>query len=143
MVRFISLLLLLVIGTHSYAQHQIKVYVEQIESQQGSIVLALYNQEEGFLNEQFVFKHCTQKVEDSRVVCLLENIPAGKYAIAVFHDKNNNQEMDTNWIGIPKEAYGFSNNPTIHFRAPKFMECGFVLEADRLLTISLNGISRT
>jgi uncharacterized protein (DUF2141 family) len=47
------------------------------------------------------------------------SVPAGNYAIAVFHDENNNKKLDT-FLGVPREGFGFSRNPTISFGAPHF-----------------------
>ncbi|HPQ07631.1 MAG TPA: DUF2141 domain-containing protein [Bacteroidia bacterium] len=47
----------------------------------------------------------------------------GKYAISVLHDENENNKIDFNFIGIPKEGYGFSNNPKIMFGPPGFDDC--------------------
>lgn len=46
-------------------------------------------------------------------------IPPGHYALAIFHDANANQKLDT-FMGIPREGFGFSRNPTIRFGAPRF-----------------------
>ena len=113
------------------------VTVDEIKVNDGSIVLALYDTAGGFLEDDYVYKYCIRKADRGEVICLLENVPAGKYAIAVYHDKNNNKELDTNWIGIPKEAYGFSNNPKIRLRPPNFTECSFTLKADKSLSIRL------
>ena len=43
----------------------------------------------------------------------------GRYALTLFHDENNNQRLDT-MLGIPREGFGFSRNPTIRFGAPRF-----------------------
>lgn len=51
----------------------------------------------------------------------LEHLPPGRYAIAVFHDENSNQNLDK-LVGIPKEGFAFSRNPAIRFRAPRFDE---------------------
>ena len=48
-------------------------------------------------------------------------LPAGTYAVSVFHDANVNGKLDT-FAGIPKEGYGFSRNPGFKPRAPKFAE---------------------
>jgi uncharacterized protein (DUF2141 family) len=47
------------------------------------------------------------------------DVPLGDYAIAVFHDENNNRKLDT-VLGIPREGFGFSRNPKIGFGAPRF-----------------------
>lgn len=48
-------------------------------------------------------------------------VAPGDYAIAVFHDANNNRKLDT-FLGIPREGFGFSRNPTIRFGSPRFTE---------------------
>ena len=53
------------------------------------------------------------------------NLPPGKYALSCFHDLNGNGKLDTNWMGIPNEPYGFSNNARPQFRAPKWAEAAF------------------
>lgn len=47
-------------------------------------------------------------------------LPAGKYAIAVMHDENGNHKLDRNFLGIPKEGFGFANNPRVFMSAPSF-----------------------
>lgn len=55
-----------------------------------------------------------------------EQLPPGRYAIAVFHDENSNRNLDK-FAGIPKEGFAFSRNPSIKFRAPRFEEVAVVL----------------
>ncbi len=50
-----------------------------------------------------------------------DQVPPGRYAIAVFHDENSNRNLDK-FAGIPKEGFAFSRNPSITFRAPRFEE---------------------
>lgn len=50
-------------------------------------------------------------------------LPIGKYAIAVYLDENMNKKLDKNFMGIPKERFGFSNNPSIFRGAPSFEDC--------------------
>lgn len=51
-------------------------------------------------------------------------LPSGAYAIALFHDENRNARLDT-VLGIPREGFGFSRNPTIAFGPPKFKAADF------------------
>ena len=46
-------------------------------------------------------------------------VAPGQYALAIFHDANANHRLDT-FMGIPREGFGFSRNPTIRFGAPRF-----------------------
>ena len=57
-----------------------------------------------------------------------EDLPYGTYAITILHDENGNLKVDANFLGIPKEGYGFSNNARNLFRAPKFEEAKFELK---------------
>lgn len=48
------------------------------------------------------------------------HLPAGRYAVAVIHDENMNHKLDRNFLGIPKEGFGFANNPKVLMSAPSF-----------------------
>lgn len=56
--------------------------------------------------------------------------PGQDYAIAVFHDRNNNGKLDKNFFGSPIEAYGFSNNVRNIFSAPSFEQAKIFLVKD-------------
>jgi uncharacterized protein (DUF2141 family) len=47
-------------------------------------------------------------------------VPAGKYGVAVIHDENSNHKLDRNFLGIPKEGFGFANNPKVLLTPPSF-----------------------
>ena len=59
---------------------------------------------------------------------VFENIPHGDYALKVFHDENENQKLDTNFIGMPKEKFGFSNDAMGRFGPPSFEQARFRFE---------------
>ena len=78
------------------------------------------------------------KVRDKQARCDFEDIPAGTYALAVVHDENMNGKLDTNWLGIPVEGYGFSNDAKSLNGAPSFSDASFVYGGENLnFTISL------
>ena len=56
---------------------------------------------------------------------VFEKIPRGAYAVNLFHDENMNGKMDTNFLGMPLEGYGFSNNPGKRMSKPGFDETSF------------------
>ncbi|MEO9130247.1 MAG: DUF2141 domain-containing protein [Sphingomonas sp.] len=58
-----------------------------------------------------------------------EGLPYGTYAMAVIHDENSNGKLDT-FVGIPREGFGFSRNPTITFGPPGFNAASFKLATD-------------
>jgi uncharacterized protein (DUF2141 family) len=53
-----------------------------------------------------------------------EDVTPGAHALALFHDENGNQKLDT-FLGIPREGYGFSQNPTVRFGPPSFAQARF------------------
>jgi uncharacterized protein (DUF2141 family) len=55
-------------------------------------------------------------------------VPAGTYAIQTFQDVNANDKMDTSWLGLPLEPFGFSRDATPFLSKPSFDEVKFVLE---------------
>jgi uncharacterized protein (DUF2141 family) len=61
------------------------------------------------------------EIVDGKAKAHFPGIPEGIYAVSVFHDANENSKLDT-MLGIPREGYGFSNNPSFKPRAPRFSE---------------------
>jgi uncharacterized protein (DUF2141 family) len=56
-------------------------------------------------------------------------LPHGRYAVAVIHDENGNAKLDT-FAGIPREGFGFSNNPAVTFGPPRFAAARFTIDSD-------------
>ena len=78
-----------------------------------------------------------KKTQKTQARCDFADIPPGTYAIAVIHE-NMNGKLDTNWMGIPKEGYGFSNTTIDEFGAPAFSAASFRYDGQNLnLTIEL------
>ncbi len=81
------------------------------------------------------FPDCKSKAVRSASIALsgkkaaitFTGIPAGEYAVGVFHDANSNSKLDT-FLGIPREGFGFSRNPAIKPRAPRFSEAVITIE---------------
>ena len=70
---------------------------------------------------------------------ITENLKPGKYAFKYFHDENNDEKINTNLIGIPKEGYGFSNNAKGFFGKPSYKDVVFQLNsAEDQITIKLD-----
>jgi len=94
----------------------------------GKVYVAFYNKEADFLRKNRIFIEKTVEINAGGFATIsLENIAFGTYAIAAFLDENGNGKMDTNFFGIPKEKYGFSNNVRPMMRAATFKEAAFVV----------------
>jgi len=78
------------------------------------------------------------EIRDTQAHCDFLAIPPGTYALAVIHDENRNGKLDTNWMGIPTEGYGFSNEAKALLGPPSFSAAKFQYDGGTLnLTISL------
>lgn len=97
--------------------------VEGIERVEGNIGILVFSNKDGFPKsaEKAVLK-LEVKVTSNRMKIELNNLPFGDYAFSIIHDINSNKKMDVNFIGIPKEPYGFSNNPSTLLGIPNFKE---------------------
>jgi uncharacterized protein (DUF2141 family) len=69
--------------------------------------------------------------------CIINNLPRGEYALAIFHDENADGICNLKLFGIPKEGFGFSNNFRPKLRAPTFKDCKVEILKDMAITINL------
>jgi len=122
-------------STLGFGQHQISVTVEDVKNNEGKLNAALYDTADTFLKFDAVFASTSARAEMGTTVLLFEDVPAGTYGIALYHDENGNNEMDTNWMGIPKEKVAFSNAKMKTFGPPNFEECSFTVSEDTALVV--------
>ncbi len=59
-------------------------------------------------------------IDGNHAVLRFDNLPMGRYAVAVIHDENSNKKLDRNFLRVPKEGFGFANNPHVGLSAPPF-----------------------
>ncbi len=119
----------------------IHVTVLGIRNDVGTVDCALFDAPKGFPVDVLhsATRVMVMKVPSSEARCDFEGIPPGTYALVVLHDENMNGKVDTNWIGIPKEGYGFSNDAKASFSAPSFKDASFLYDGEMLeITISLH-----
>jgi uncharacterized protein (DUF2141 family) len=113
------------------------VKVVGFKNYKGSVQVALWNSPSGFpddYNTAYITR--TERAERGFTVDI-KNLDPGTYAVAMYHDKNNNTRMDTNFLGIPKEGFGFSLNPTIFTGPPSFRKVKFTVGANQKKTITI------
>ncbi len=134
MKAIIFLLLLPVIG---FSQNTLSIQVNNVESAKGMVSVAVYDSDEDFLSFDHVLKTNSVIANEGSVVLHIPNLPAGEYALAIFHDENSNGKLDTNWLGIPKEKVAFSRGKMKTFGPPKFNECAFKMSSDHEIHIDL------
>ena len=98
----------------------LKVNVTGIDEVKGNVLIGLFDQEDQFLKN--ASHRRMVKVDGNSMEVTFENLPAGDYAISIIHDENENGELDSNFLGMPKEGFGFGNNAMGMFGPPSFKD---------------------
>lgn len=121
----------------SFAQEHNTITIEftGMKSNKGSLYVALYNNESSFLKKGF--KGDIVKIVDKKATVIFKDIPKGTYAISSYHDENDNKKMDTNFIGIPKEPIGMSNDAKGFMGPPKYIDAKFEVSKNKTLKINV------
>ncbi len=105
------------------AQCTLTVKVVNIKKATGKIELGMYDGPKYWLEDHGQFRdvifECTDAPEQTYV---FKDIPYGEYGLSLYHDVNGNGKMDfRTWI--PKEPYGFSNDPRAKWSKPSYKSC--------------------
>ena len=133
LMNFLQWMVLLFLAEPPATLHVEVLGINQI---QGFIRVAVYDSQDAFLGEEVVASDGWKVVSNA----LSGSIPLnrGKYAISIFHDLNSDGELNTNFFGIPKEPYGFSNDAKGKFGPPSFEKSAFEIKEDKYkITITL------
>lgn len=114
------------------ASSELTVKVTGLRNSKGVVGIALFSNPAGFpeASDQ-AFRAKNAEIKDGAVEVVFPDLPPGTYAVSVRHDENRNGKLDKNFLGIPKEGYGASNNPRLKRRAPNFEESKFDLHSPR------------
>jgi len=76
-------------------------------------------------------------IAGANTTCTFPNVEPGTYAVAVVHDENSNGKLDKNFVGVPSEGYGVSNNKTYALSAPKWDESVFTIAPSESKTLQV------
>ncbi len=104
------------------------VTINGLKNQRGQVCLTLFSGGRGFptSSDRAVAARCV-KLENAPLTVKFENLKSGNYAIAAYHDANNDGTLNRNLLGIPTEEFGFSQNPKILTGPPKFGDCAVLV----------------
>lgn len=107
----------------------LEMEINNLESNKGPIYIRILDE-----NENPVIVGTSPVINYSSEISF-DSISAGKYAIQFFHDENENQKMDFNLIGIPKEKFGSSNDVKPILGPPKFEKMLFEIYQDKKIVM--------
>lgn len=104
----------------------LKVTIVKLHSNDGAVLVSLFKEGSGYPDDAAkAYGKEKAYIVDKTATIIFKSVPPGNYAIAILHDENNNQKMDKNMLGIPKEGYGFSNNASGTFGPPSYKKASF------------------
>lgn len=104
------------------------VTVTGMRNDKGHIAASLFDKEKGFPgDDKRAAGHQLSAIKDRRATLVFDGLTPGDYGIALLHDENKNNKMDSNRLGFPGEGYGVSNNPRPTRRGPKFSDARFTV----------------
>lgn len=97
----------------------LSVVIDNLHNNKGVVRCALYSDPDQF-PKGAPFRGTTASIADKKATCVFKKLPPGTYAIAAFHAEHNERRMSYNFLGMPLEGYGFSDNAPASFAAPAF-----------------------
>ena len=110
----------------------VRLEVAGLQGAAGNIYISVYDSEDKWLGDEVVLTRkvaIAEALEGDLVLSEL-SLPAGNYAFSVFYDVNNNDKLDTNFIGIPKEPVAISNNARPSMGPPKYKDAVFAVGSE-------------
>ncbi|GAB4325351.1 MAG: hypothetical protein Kow00127_18070 [Bacteroidales bacterium] len=113
-------------------QSTLTIRITNLRNNIGVVWLELLDEKENSLQGD------SAKIENNSCTITFAKLTPGRYAFKCFHDENENRELDTNWLGIPKEGFGFSNNPKSRFGPPDFELTIFDFKQDTTIVCLIN-----
>ncbi|MGE0079604.1 MAG: DUF2141 domain-containing protein [Bacteroidales bacterium] len=115
------------------------VEVNDLRNSNGTVLFALYNRQDAFPDENYqkYNRKLTGKISKGYSHVTFENLPAGKYAVNILHDENNDGKIKKG-IVLPKEGIGFSNYQSIGItNQPTFTKASFILQSDMKIQVHI------
>lgn len=117
--------------------YSLKVVIKGFPDNSGNSYVALYRSSDDFPVHGKQFKGIIAPIKDRKAEVNFSGLTTGKYAVAIFHDKNKNGKLDKNMLGIPVESYGFSNNARETFSAPSFSSASVEIKKNVEISITV------
>ena len=133
----LSLLFGLLALSPSTEKAAVTVSITNLKTTSGVMEISLYNVPETFPVAGKHFKMVRVPVTGPKVTYTFHDLAPGEYAIGLYHDEDSNGKFKTNFIGYPKEPYGFSNNVKPVISAPDFEDAKFTAPANKTVVVEI------
>jgi uncharacterized protein (DUF2141 family) len=134
-------LLFLFISLYNFSfeaeKFDLKITVTNVKTQKGSVEIGIFNNEKSFLLKGKEYRTGSKVVTNDTIVFVLKDLTQDDYAISLYQDINSDKKCNLNFIGIPTEPYGFSNNFKPKFSKPTFNDCKIEINNNKSIMIKL------
>jgi uncharacterized protein (DUF2141 family) len=125
-------------STKTTALVDVEITVKNVKTANGKILIGFFKDNATFDKEKaFKSVPCTKETLSNGVLKVKTQLEAGIYGASLLDDANDNGKMDYNFIGIPKEGFGFSNYYHSGFTKPKFQAFQFEVKASHTTKIDM------
>lgn len=124
--------------TSRTSENKLSVNINNLRNNKGHVLISLYKDGAGYPEEvNKAVRRAKLTITNKTAAVSFTGLASGSYAIAILHDENDDEKMNTNFIGLPKEGYGFSNNVMGSFGPPSYTKASFQYSAGQSKTISI------
>lgn len=111
------------------AQGTLRIKILDLPSSRGVVKVSLYRSREAYASRRGSFRKAVLPISGGSCEWLVDQLPYGEYAAMFYHDQNANGVLDRNRLGMPVEAFGFSNNARPRLGPPPYERVRFELES--------------
>lgn len=120
-------------------RYTLTITAQGVSNSKGVVGVLVFNSPKGWpADNARAFRAVAVPAHSGSVEIQVSDLPPGEYAAVVLHDLNENRKLDRNWFGKPKEQWGMSENPPVHFSAPAFSQAQFTLDRDGTIRVILH-----
>ena len=119
-------------------RHAIRVRASTLRSAKGTLRCRLYSRPDGFPGKPPYDAERSVAVTGKAMTCVFSDVAGGTYAVALFHDENDDGKLDTNFLGIPREGVGVSNNKIRSLGPPRWEDAKFGVKGDVDLDVTVH-----
>lgn len=126
-----SIIIVIILFTNilnTYCQYTLTVEFTALRNNNGNVLYELFDAKQKSL------KVGTIDIANNKAVVVFENLKSAKYGVNFIHDENKNKKLDTKMLMIPKEGFGYSNNPTVKFGPPAYEKWIFEVKENTKIT---------
>jgi uncharacterized protein (DUF2141 family) len=127
---------LLALAATQASAAELTVNITDLRTREGALLVAVVDSAAAWDDSRQAIARQRVVPDGDALTLRFPGLADGAYAVQVMHDENGNGKLDANFLGMPVEGYGFSNNPQV-MRRPTYDEARFELAGDASIDVRL------